>query len=223
MKYKMCVWDLDGTLLHTIPTLHYFNNESLKHYGFKQLTFEDSYELIKLPISKYYQRVLELGGCPKDEIDKIVDEFGDYDLDQYLKNCTYLVTKFNGLDETIETISSLGIMNAILSNKPDDVAQQTISTFYPTLLKYAYGQTTKTISKPKVGCVDRLINDSHIKPEEMIIIGDTEVDMLTAINNHIDCVAVTWGYQTLDVLKEYKPNYIINKPQELIEILKEKN
>ena len=57
--------------------------------------------------------------------------------------------------------------------------------------------------------------------EEILIIGDTEVDMLTAKNNHFPVAAVTWGYQDEEVLKQYDPDYLIDRPSQLIDIIKE--
>ena len=220
MKYKMCVWDLDGTLLNTLPSLHYYNNKSLEHYGFKKITYKDSIDLIKYPLGQYYQNLLILGGCPVDKVDEIVDELTEYDYTMYNDNPLYLVEEFPDIKETLIQLNELGIVNAVFSNKFEEICIKTVNHFYPSLIKYVSGQLIDSPPKPNVGCLDRLNKQSDISLDEMLLIGDTQVDILTARNNNTKVAAVSWGYQDLDVLNEYKPDYIIHNPKEVLDIIK---
>ena len=220
MKYKMCVWDLDGTLLNTLYTLHYYDNLALVKYNFNPITIEESKDLIKHSIEDYYSILLELGKCPKDKIPNIVDEFTKYDLGLYLNDFIYKTEEFPEIREVINYFNNHGVINAVLTNKPDHIAKRLVKEFYNDDIKYVFGQSNNT-PKPHKGCVDELIKASNIKEDEMIIVGDTEVDILTATNNNIKSVAVKWGYQKLDVLKSYNPTYIIDTPKELIKIFEE--
>ncbi len=221
MRYKMCVWDLDGTLLNTLPGLHYYDNETLKHFGFNTISYEDSIGLIKYPLGQYYQNLLRLGGCPEEKIDDIVDELTDYDFNIYREDPLYLLEEFPGVRETLRGLKEEGVVNAVFSNKFEEICIASVSHFYREYVTYIFGQTADSISKPKKGCTDRLIEASGFSKEEILIIGDTEVDMLTARNNDIDCLAVTWGYQDIDVLKTYDPEYIVSDPREIVNIIKE--
>ena len=220
MKYKMCVWDLDGTLLNTLPSLHHYNNKSLEHFGFNKITYKDSIDLIKYPLGQYYQNLLRLANCPENKIDDIVDELTEYDYKMYYNDPLYLVEEFKDVKETLIKLEELGIINAVFSNKFEDICIKTINHFYPSLIKFISGQLIDSPCKPKVGCLDRLVKQSNIPLAEMLLIGDTQVDILTAKNNHNDVVAVSWGYQDLDILKKYEPNYIINNPLEILDIIK---
>ena len=223
MKYKMCIWDLDGTLLNTLPTLHYFDNETLKAFGLNEISYQDSIGLIKYSISEYYHILLRLGNCKEELIDDILNDFIKYNYNAYKNNCTYLVEEFPGIKDILIELNKLNIINVVATNKFEGISNEIVNTFYKDLLDNIYGQTDDSISKPNKGCLDRLINTYDINKEDMLLIGDTEIDILTARNNDIDCAVVTWGYQDLDVLKEYNPKYIIDNPNDLLNILKEED
>ena len=217
----MCVWDLDGTLLNTLPALHYFNNLSLKHYGFTPISYDQSIILIKYPVDRYYRELLRMGGCPEDKVEELAEEFIQYDYELYAADPTLHLETFPGVGETLAELCGMGIRNVVLSNKFETISTEIVNHHYQNYIEAVYGQNPDTLSKPKVGCTDRMLRDSGLQREEILIIGDTEVDMLTAKNNHFPVAAVTWGYQDEDVLKQYDPDYLIAEPSQLIEIIKE--
>ena len=221
MRYQMCVWDLDGTLLHTLPGLRYFNNRTLKHFGFRPVSYEESYELIKYPLGQYYENMLLMGGCPMEEIAKIVPDVTAYDYGLYCEDCTKLIEEFPGVKDTIRELRKMQIISAVHSNKYDRISKQIVKTFFDEEIALVCGQSDDHPSKPKPGCLDPLLKATGILPERVLYIGDTQVDILTAQNSHIDCAAVTWGYQTRDVLESYHPAYLIDSPEEILEIMKE--
>lgn len=220
MKYKLCIWDLDGTLLNTLSTLNYYDNEALKHYGYNPINIKQSAEIIKLPIQTYYSKLLEYGNCK--DIDAIVDELLEYDLSLYNKNPLYLTVPFDSIKETLIKLKNLGIINVVLSNKPNEISNALVNHFFKDEIEKTYGQTKNTISKPQKGSIDVILKDYNISKDEMIIIGDTEVDLLTANVHDFDSIAVKWGYSDIDYLKKFNPTYIIEKPVEIIDIVKEK-
>lgn len=222
MKYKMCVWDLDGTLLNTLPTLHHFDNEALKKYNLHPVTMEQSKILIKHSVEDYHSTLLKYGGCPEDRINEIIDEFGKYNLALYLDNFSYKTEEFKGVRDTIHKLNNLGIVNVVFSNKPNEIAQKLVRKFFNEQeIKFIIAQTNDSKPKPYVGCTDNLMKEAKLDKSELLIIGDTEVDMLAAKNNGIDVVAVKWGYQDEKVLLSYNPTHIIENPEDLLNIVKE--
>ena len=69
MGFRACVWDLDGTLLYTLPTIHHYCNQSLRHFGFHDITLDECRDLCRLSIAEFYHKLLKLGGCPPDRVD----------------------------------------------------------------------------------------------------------------------------------------------------------
>ena len=219
MKYKLCVWDLDGTLIDTMPTLHDLDNRSLLHFGFKPITYDQSIILIKYPLGQYYENLLRMGGCEEDRVDELAGQITEYSFDLYRQDPTHLAREFPGVRETLASIKEMGIANAVFSNKFQEISEQIADHYYRDYISAVFGQHPDHPSKPQTGCTDRILQTTGFSPEEILIIGDTEVDVMSAKNNHIDCVSVTWGYQDREVLEQLGPDYMIDTPQELLKII----
>ena len=58
MPFRACVWDLDGTLLYTLPTIHHYCNLSLAHFGFHGVTLDECRSLCRLSIAHFYHKLL---------------------------------------------------------------------------------------------------------------------------------------------------------------------
>lgn len=56
MGFRACVWDLDGTLLYTLPTIHHYCNQSLRHFGFHDITLDECRDLCRLSIAEFYHK-----------------------------------------------------------------------------------------------------------------------------------------------------------------------
>lgn len=122
MGFRACVWDLDGTLLYTLPTIHHYCNQSLRHFGFHDITLDECRDLCRLSIAEFYHKLLKLGGCPPDRVAALQPVIRDYDCAAYLSDFTYLTQPYTGVCETLAELNRRGIKNAVLTNKPNAVA-----------------------------------------------------------------------------------------------------
>lgn len=220
MALQVCVWDLDGTLLYTLPTIHYYCNQSLVHFGLHEITLAECQDLCRLSIAHFYHKLLALGGCPAEEIDRLQPAIRDYDCASYLRNFTYLTTPYPGVADTIRTLRARGIRSACLTNKPNDVACSLIGHFFGGLIDVCIGQTPDSISKPDPCSMDRMLELLGVGRDEVLYIGDTDVDMETARNTRTAAAAAAWGYQPLSVLEAYHPAYILHEPGELLSVFR---
>ena len=71
--------------------------------------------------------------------------------------------------------------------------------------------------------VNIVLNKLNVNKEDCLFVGDSDVDIITGKSNNMTTIAVTWGYKDIDVIRSNNPDYIIDKPQQLINILKEIN
>lgn len=218
MSYRACVWDLDGTLLYTLPTIHHYCCLSLAHFGFHAISLEECRDLCRLSIAHFYHKLLALGGCPPDDIERLQPAIRDYDCASYLSDFAYLTKPYDGVRETLETLCAKGVKNAVLTNKPNAVACALIEQFFGGLMDVCVGQTPGTISKPDPRSMDGVLDTLGVRRDEVLYVGDTDVDMQTARNTGVAAAAAVWGYQPLQTLLPYAPEFVVHSPRELISI-----
>ena len=77
--------------------------------------------------------------------------------------------------------------------------------------------------KPDPANNTELMEKMQVKPEEVLYVGDSLVDIKTAQNSSLKAVSVSWGFVDKDRLVQAKPDYIIDKPDELIDIIEKIN
>ena len=208
----------DGTLLYTLPTIHHYCNQSLRHFGFHGITLDECRDLCRLSIAEFYHKLLKLGGCPPDRVAALQPAIRDYDCAAYLSDFTYLTQPYAGVCETLAELNRRGIKNAVLTNKPNAVACALIDRFFGDAMELCVGQTPETISKPDPHSMDPVLEQLGIPREQILYVGDTDVDMQTARNTQTAAAAAAWGYQPLEMLLPYHPEFIVRRPEQLLTI-----
>ena len=131
---------------NTLPTILYYCNQSLAHFGLHSIAMEDCRDLCRLPISHFYHRLLRLSGRPEQDVERLQPAIRDYDCASYLKDFSHLTEPYEGIRETLEALRDMGIKNAVLTNKPDALAHSLTRQFFGGLMEACIGQTPQTIS-----------------------------------------------------------------------------
>lgn len=215
---RSCIFDLDGTLINTLPTVHYYCNRSLQHFGLRSISEPECQNLCRLPISSFYRELLSLGGCPKKQIEELAVSIQNYDIAEYLKNFLYLSQPYAGIQDMLQGLLEKNVVTAVLTNKPADIATSLIAEMFPRCFKTVRGQTMETISKPDPRSLWNLLDDLGLEQEECVYVGDSDVDMDTGIAAGVTTVGVTWGFQSLQVISSRSPDYIVNHPKDLLSL-----
>lgn len=216
LRFRACVFDLDGTLLYTLPTIHHYCNRSLAHFGLQSIAIEDCQELCRLSIAQFYQRLLALGGCAPEHIEALAPQIRDYDCAIYLENAIHLTTPYDGVAALLQTLQARGVPVGVLTNKPHALAQSVVQHFFGDLVSVCVGQTPDSISKPDPRSMDAVLQSLGAERGEVLYVGDTDIDMQTARNTGVSAAAVTWGYQPLSALMPYEPALVVQDPMELL-------
>ena len=221
---KLLIFDLDGTLIDSREDLANSINAMLKHFGKKELPHEVIASYIGDGAPMLVRRSL---GDPDDEnfVQDAVLYFMGWYREHKLDN-TYV---YEGVKESLEAIqkSRDGASNqatqtlkmAVLSNKPVGPSRAIIEAL--GLGRYffqVYGGNSFHTKKPDPAGVQALLEEAIVVPEETIIIGDSDIDILTARNSGIYSVGVTYGLAP-HTLEDAPPDVLIDKPQELALVL----
>lgn len=213
---KGVIFDLDGTLLNTLNDLHNAVCFALKNNSIN--TFDISYtkQYIGNGIKMLITRALKHNNLEFDE--KVFNDFKTY----YEKHQLDYTIPYEGIDEMLNKLNSLGYRLAIVSNKHQEAVTSLGKKFFHKKIDVLIGSKQTKKLKPHPDMLLEALEKLSLKVDECIFVGDSDVDMITANNANMKAIGVTWGYRDAKVLKENNATYIINTPNELLNIIKEK-
>ena len=195
MKYKYVIWDLDGTLLNTIEDLHASVNYALEKYGQPLKTLKETTRNVGNGIRLLISRSLE-GGEENPLIEEVFSAFKAH----YAENCLNLTRPYDKIPEILQTLKASGVKMAVVSNKIDFAVKDLRDRFFPWL-DVAMGEQSGIARKPDPAMVYLAMEELGATAAETVFIGDSEVDVVTAQNAGLDCIAVLWGFREKEELE----------------------
>ena len=215
MSEKLCIFDLDGTLLDTLKDLSISINFALNKNGLNSITIEQTRTFIGNGIKKLVERAI--GNGHKDKFDVVFRTF----LAHYDIHCNDNTKMFDGIKTLLCELKAAGYRTAIVSNKNDEAVQELKQIYFNDLIDVAYGVKEGMKSKPSPDTINGVIEKLNVKKDDVIYIGDSDVDMKAAINANVDSLIVLWGYRRINELNEVPNNKMIKTPDELLMKIKE--
>lgn len=217
--YKACIFDLDGTLTDTLESLTYSANATLKELGLGQITDTQCKAFVGNGARRLIEQSLQAAGDPEAaQIEEAMNVYGRI----FKKYCTYHVAPYEGIVEMLRELKGQGVQLAVLSNKPHLQTKDVVATFFEDdIFSRVYGQQEGVPRKPDPAAVHMILEELGVNREECLYIGDSDVDMQTGCAAGVPAVGVTWGFRTKEVLIEHGATYVVDKPEEIISIVKE--
>lgn len=213
-KYKIAIFDMDGTILDTLTDIYNAINYALKFYNQPVRSYDEVRTFVGNGLRKLTERAVPTGSS-EELIEKVCQELITY----YGKHSTDNTAPYEGINKVIARLKERGIVTAVVSNKADFAVQKLAKGYFEGLFDYAIGEQTGFATKPAPDMVLEILNRAGISKEEAVYIGDSDVDLMTAKNSGMDCIAVTWGFRGLDFLIEHGAGIIANKPEDLLDLI----
>ncbi|MBR2592221.1 MAG: HAD family hydrolase [Oscillospiraceae bacterium] len=214
MSYRTAVFDLDGTLLDTLPDLHAALNHALSLLDWPQKELSDT----RRNVGNGIRRLIQLSApenASEEQIDRCFDDFISY----YSEHLTVATVPYPGIPELIRSLSDAGVLIAVATNKYDAGAKTIIARFFGDLVSVTLGDTPGAPRKPDRAMVDRVFEITGADPKKAVYIGDSEVDLLTAANAGLPFIAVSWGYRDESALAAQGARIIARSTQELYDLI----
>lgn len=210
---KIVIFDLDGTLLNTIADLATATNQALEHFGFPTHPTDAYRFFVGNGINKLFERALPEEERTEEQVLRIRSRFLPY----YNEHNTDFSTPYPGIPEVLHTLQSHGILLAVASNKYQSATEKLISHYFPTLrFEMVLGQREGIPVKPDPTIVNDILHATDLSATDALYVGDSGVDMQTALQAGVDAVGVTWGFRPRTELEAFHPKAIINQAEELL-------
>ncbi len=212
---RCCIFDLDGTLLNTLKALTYTTGLVLEHFGYAPIDEAHIRQFVGDGYKCQMERSLRYSG---DEKLEHYEESLPLYMDLFARHCLYQVEPYEGIRDLLAELKSRDIRIAVLSNKPHPRTVENIETIFGKgYFDLILGEQPGIPKKPDPAGVNRILNTFHMKPEECLYFGDTNTDMKTGLGAGLITVGVTWGFRGRNELESCHPQYIIDRPGEVLE------
>ena len=214
---KLVIFDLDGTLLNTTEDIAAATNHALALYGYPTHSSAAIKSFVGNGINKLFERALPEGHKSEENVLKIRAAFIPY----YNEHGADFTMPFAGMVELLYTLQQLGIKLAVASNKYEQATRALIDTYFPEIDWCAvFGQREGVPTKPDPTIVNEILAAADITDKsEVLYVGDSGVDMQTAINAGLDAVGVTWGCRSRQELESFSPRAVVDTAEEIFSLI----
>ena len=204
------VFDMDGTLLDSLPDLVDVTNETLTHFGYPTHTTEEILAMIGNGL-----RSLILQALPQGLNDNATEAALAWWKARYDEVGNQKTTVYDGMLDTLAELKARGMKLAVLSNKYDGGVQILTKHYFADLMDFALGDGPVP-RKPDPKGLTLVAKTLGVPVERVAYVGDSDVDMQVANNAGAFPIGAKWGYQTLDHLTGNNPGALIDAPAELL-------
>ncbi|MBQ4120081.1 MAG: HAD family hydrolase [Clostridia bacterium] len=208
---KAVIFDLDGTLVNSIEDLCNSANFALSKYGFPQHELAKYNYFVGHGMTNLIETVIPKESLNKENFQKVYDTFIEHYSSNYLVN----TAAFDGILESLKTLKENGIALAVLSNKKDEFTQRIAKELFGDLFDVVLGKKEGCPLKPDPYSTLMVLNGLGVTAKECAFLGDSGVDMETAVNSGCLPVGVLWGLRTADELKNSGAKHLIHNPTEI--------
>ncbi len=214
MKYKLVIFDLDGTVLDTLGDLCDSVNYSLRRYNLPERSIKE----VRAFVGNGIRRLIDLS-VPENTDILITDSVFETFKAHYREHSCDKTKPYTGITELLQELKKHGILTAVVSNKADFAVKNLIEKYFSDLFSYSAGEKNGIPRKPSPDMVHNAIEFFGVSSEDAVYIGDSEVDVITSENSNIDSVIVTWGFRDKDELQKAGATVFANDVTELKNML----
>jgi phosphoglycolate phosphatase-like HAD superfamily hydrolase len=215
-KYKLAVYDLDGTVADTADdVVGILNNFRIKYSKKKPLAKEKYFPWLSLGGIELIMSALEVN---TEDAKNYLNLFRK----EYISLTDSKVTAFPNIDKTLKILKKKQIYTAICTNKPRNLTLKVLEHLKLTnMFDFIHAGDDQNQKKPHPSTLQNCINFFNVKPVETIFIGDSKIDQSLSKSLMVDFAYFESGYN--DGVNLDDVSYIFKNHDELIEVLRKEN
>jgi len=211
---KAVIFDLDGTLLYTLEDLWNSTNAALRKFGMPERSLDEVRQFVGNGVGVLIHRAVTVGTTPEKE-EACLAYFRSY----YKEHMREHTRPYDDILLLLESLHQKGIRTGIVSNKFHGATCALSEEYFGTLIDAAQGEQADVPRKPDPAGLRQILARLGATAEEGLYLGDSPEDAMTAHNAGVEFIAVTWGYRSLEQLKQAGAKQWIDTPMQLLENL----
>lgn len=213
-NYDTVIFDLDGTLLNTLEDLADSVNYALALNDLPCRTLTEIRCFVGNGVAKLLSRAVP-EGTDSDLESKCLADFQS----RYLEHMRDKTAPYPGVLKLLDTLRENGVKLAVASNKFEDAVKALCPVYFGDRFDVAVGASDHIAKKPAPDMVFSAMKTLNADPTRTVYVGDSDVDMDTARNAGLPCIAVTWGFRDEACLREHGATVFASTAKELLSLL----
>ena len=207
---RLVIFDLDGTLLDTLEDLHLAINHTLAWAGLPEQGMAETRAYVGNGIRRLIERSVP-AATPAEVVDELNAEFDRF----YAEHCNDHTAPYPGIPELLESLRGAGVRCAVVSNKTQYAVSDLVRIHFPGAFEAVVGVREGVAKKPAPDMVALALAEmggsangplaegaAQAPRAHAAYVGDSEVDVATAKNSGLPCLAVSWGFRSEAQLTE---------------------
>lgn len=215
---KAVFFDLDGTLLYTLPDIARAVNYALEKNSLPVLPMEEYRDLVGWGLTVTIRKAVPEEIKDPAFLEKIRSEMKA----AYARNPVVETAPYPGVIEMLDGFREEGVSMGILSNKDDSLTREIVATLLKNFdFTGVYGSSADVPPKPDMTGFNLLMEKTGLFPEEIMFVGDTAMDMELARSTGAFPLGVSWGYRSPEELKKAGAAAIAETPGDILKAFHE--
>lgn len=214
MRIKAVILDFDGTMGDTQDLIVRTMQQTIQQLGLPSRTDEQCAAMIGLPLKHTFTTLIEMS-----------EEMGERCAELYRRlfnenNVPGAVPVFPNVLDTVRTLHERGLILTIASARRRDTLVEFLESMnLMQYIPYVISASDIENAKPAPDMVLKTLEDYHLSADEAIVVGDTKYDIEMAHRAGVKAVGVTYGNGTVEELRAYGAEYIIDDFAQLLDIV----
>jgi len=185
------IFDLDGTLLDTLEDLYLATNQALTRHSLPARTRDEVRMFVGNGVEMLIRRAVP-AETAENTVAAVLADFKAI----YATICEDHTAPYPGIPELLARLGEEGVPLAVVSNKGDAAVRELMDATFPGAFRAVVGEREGVRRKPAPDTVDEVMRQLQLSPTDVVLVGDSEVDVATAANAGCACIAVTWCFET---------------------------
>lgn len=213
-RWNTLLFDLDGTLIDTNDLIISSYEHVLTYYAPDQYSRDDIISWIGVPLADNFSSI----SSNPSQVEQMIDTYQSHNL----ANHETLVREYDGVYDTIKTLYERGFSLGIVTTKRKEAAVKGagmlgLLPFFSTFVTVDDVENPKPHPEPLQIAMTQL----DARPEETIMIGDSQFDIMAGKNAGVHTAGVEWTIKGASFLKNYEPDWMLARMSDLLGIVGE--